>query len=143
MLTSLQRGDFSRCLQRLSFMKSTPQFTLVECRPFDDKATRPRWKFSFYECQGFYIDDGFVASINGVEVGRRMVTEIHLNDDAVEAAQFRHVMEGGLGLGKLLRAASRLVACIAHPGRDLFHEAIPDVHLASIGPVQILQLPAK
>lgn len=52
-------------------------------------------------------------------------------------------MEGGLRLGKLLRGASRLVACIAHLGRDLFHEVIPDAHLASIGPVQILQLLAK
>ena len=97
-------------------------------RPFDDEAARSGWQLTFDKCQRFYIDDRLIARVNRVEMWRWMIAKIHLDDDAIEATQFRHVWADGLARGKLLRGVCWSTAYKARRGRGRYHQAILGAH---------------
>jgi hypothetical protein len=139
----IQRCNLLRSFQRLRFMEGRSQFILMERRSFNDKSSCPQRKLPCNECQRFYIDDGFVSSINRMEVGWRMIAKIHLNDDAIEATQFRHVWGDRLAWGKLLRGISLLIAYRVHRGKGRYCQAIQDGRLQSTELAQKLRALAR
>lgn len=91
----LQRmlGEWSQFEQRLMVRCTLPQlqqFRLMLGSPFNNQTQCTRWKVSPNDYQRANINDGLVLSILRVEVRRRMVTKIHLDDNAQETANFRH-----------------------------------------------------
>ena len=58
--------------------------------PFDNEAVGTRGQLSLHDSEAVDFDQGFLSTIQRVEVRRTVVIEVHPNDDPVEAAQLRH-----------------------------------------------------
>ncbi len=80
----LQRFDLPRCFQSLRSEEGFPQFLLMDGGPLDDKTPCARRKLALDEGQRFNVNHRFAGSIDRMKMGRLVIPEIHLDDDAVE-----------------------------------------------------------
>lgn len=62
----------------------------MQGRPFNDEPSRPSWKLAIDERERIDVNDSGHATLERMEMRRRMIAVIHLDDDAVEPGQFRH-----------------------------------------------------
>ena len=62
----------------------------MECSPFEHQRQDRRLQFSIQNPNGIDLHLTLRATVAGVEMGRFVVEEVHPNDDAKEARDFRH-----------------------------------------------------
>src|SRR2546427_3080727 len=67
------------------------QLSLMKCRPFNDHGRRTIRKLSFKNNYGINPKLRLIPGVNGMEVRRIMLVEIHANHDAKETADFWHL----------------------------------------------------
>ncbi len=66
----------------------------MQLAPLCNHASTSPGERSFDDGSSCNVDKGAVLAIEGMEVRRIVVVGKHANDDAVEAAEFRHGWEG-------------------------------------------------
>ena len=94
----------------LQFEGPVPDFkqlvTMKRC-PFDNQSQYARWKAAANNYQALNFHNCLIFTLLCVEEWRQMITKVHPDDDAKEAADFRHV-----GRSNLLSAETSLpVSC--------------------------------
>ena len=62
----------------------------MQPHPFHDQALGASGETAVEYGRRIYADYGSMAAVTRMEVRRRMVGEVHVNDDSVEAADLRH-----------------------------------------------------
>lgn len=86
----VQRFDFSGRFHASRSRPGVVQFVLVLHGPLDDKTLSARWKATGQYRQGLDANNRLIPAVEGVKVRRRVIVEVHPNDDSVEAAELRH-----------------------------------------------------
>jgi hypothetical protein len=67
------------------------QFLSMYRRPFLDRAQSTARQLTFEDFEGFDADRGFELALASVKVRRRMVIEVHSDQDLIERADRRHL----------------------------------------------------
>src|SRR5215203_902217 len=79
----------------------------MEGCPFGHQSHCPWRQLARNDPQAVDCDSRLVLRVLCVEVRRCMIGEVHLDDDAIKATDFRHPRESIRGLGRSLPATSR------------------------------------
>ena len=62
----------------------------VQLRPLSHEPRGTLGESSTYHSAGFHADSSFVTAVYGVKVGRRMVVDVYIDDEAQELGDPRH-----------------------------------------------------
>lgn len=82
--------------ERLGGLRAPPvlqQLVAMETPPFVHKRPRSLREVAPKRSPGFDLDEGFVAAVDRMEVGRGMIAVVHVDRDPIELAQPRHASE--------------------------------------------------
>ena len=66
----------------------------VQLRPLSHEPRGTLGKSATYRSAGFNTDGSFVTAVYGVKVGRRMVVDVYIDDEAQELGDPRHKKKG-------------------------------------------------
>src|SRR5213593_1912432 len=70
-----------------------PKLGLMQRCPFGYESHGPCWQLARDDTQAVNGDPGFRVCVLSVEMRRRVIREVHLDDDPVEPAYLRHRLE--------------------------------------------------
>src|SRR5262245_58977120 len=85
-----QRIKPAEWLRPSRLVPQTGQLLLVQLGLFDDQPHGARWQVDRQERQTVDCESRLVLGVFGMKVRRCMIGKVHLDDDAVEAADLRH-----------------------------------------------------
>ena len=85
-----QRLEPTQWLVAASLFPQSLELLLMERCPFRDESHGTRWQVPRNDRQIVDGDPRFVFSVFSVKMCGRVIGEVHLDDNAVEAADFRH-----------------------------------------------------
>ena len=81
----IQWHDLRGHLHGFNFTKSLSQIVLMNRGPLSDKPPGSRRELPFDKRKGFNIDNRLTPGVKRVKMRRRVIAEIHLDDDAVKS----------------------------------------------------------
>ena len=99
-ILSFKRRDLLKDLPCPCFIPVSDEFLLVERRPFDHKPCDTGWQATREDREVVNINQRNVSAVFRVEMWRIVVIEEHLNDDAKESTDLRHVKTRDATRGK-------------------------------------------
>src|SRR4051812_11445941 len=89
--SSRQRRNLVERLASLGKLPVVQERLLVLCRPLQHAPQDLPWEAALVEARGVDRDYRLVVAVQSMEVRRRMIGVVHINRDAVELADLRHV----------------------------------------------------
>ena len=117
---SVQRRNLSRGFELLRAIPGSSQLFLMHGSPLCHQPKRPWRKMPMQYGQTFDSNHSFFFTIRRVEMRRRMVIEVHPNNDSIESGDFRHLPEEPLHQASLFQRTCQSTAYTGHPGTIRF-----------------------